>query len=175
MKFRNIALRVALSAVAATALIGVGIMPATSYAGDQKSVAPHTAGHTPTVHASMKAKMSGPFDGKLFDGTCGLEGKTDGSKEEVSFRGGMFKSSYCLSQGFKAAPYTTENKDGVTTFRSEQTDPAKGTLVWEGTISGDNLIANGTLTSTGKDPAKFWIKAALKPNQHASHPMTGKK
>ena len=176
MKNTSSKLRVAAVGFALAALVGSGLVPATANSSPSPKTGAPTAGeHKPGMHATVKPKLSGPLDGKQFESTCGVEGKTDGNKEAVSFRGGMFRSSYCLSQGFKLAPYSVETKEGVSTFKSEQTDPGKGTLVWEGTVTGDNLNATGTLTSPGKAPSRFWIKAALKPAEHAAHETGGKK
>lgn len=135
-----------------------------------KEVKPHG-----TQAMTAKPAMKGALDGKHFTGLCGMAGKTDGDKESVSFKDGLFVSSFCVNKGFKAAPYTTETKDGEVTFKSEQTDPKMGHLVWEGSIKGESLTANGTLTPEGATASSMWIKAESKANQHASHSVTKKK
>jgi hypothetical protein len=169
MNRKNVGTRLAVAALAVVCVAAWSMMPTVTIAQDHKVGSQKTAGHMD------HPKMSGPFDGKHFAGQCGVAGKTDGSKEVVTFQNGMFTSSYCLSQGFKPAPYTRETKEGVASFKSEQTDPKMGTLVWEGTITGDTLTASGTLTSAGKEPSKFWIKATSKAAQHATHEISGKK
>ncbi len=168
MNRKHVGTRVAIAVLAVVCVAAWSLTPTVTMAQEHKAGAHKTSGHT-------TAKMSGPLDGKRFAGQCGVAGKTEGSKEEVAFRNGMFTSSYCVSQGFKPAPYSGEAKEGVASFKSEQIDPKMGTLVWEGTITGDTLTANGTLTATGKEPSKFWIKAAVKAGQHTAHEATGKK
>lgn len=150
----------------AAAVACVAIAATTAFAGTQTTKPADTKQH-PSKSMTAKPAMQGALDGKHFAGMCGMAGKTDGDKEMVSFKGGMFLSSFCLSKGFKAAPYTTETKDGVTTFKSEQTDPKMGHLVWEGTIKGEALEASGTLTPEGGTASTMWIKADAKTMQHS--------
>jgi hypothetical protein len=163
--------RLILAALSLACVAAWSIAPSTSLAQGQKTQTAKTTMH----QAADKAKMSGPLDGKRFAGQVGTEGKTEGSKELVGFKGGLFTSSYCVAQGFKAAPYMAETKDGVTTFHSEQTDPAKGKLVWDGTIKGDTLTATGSLTPEGKEATKFWIKGSTARMEHAMHMPSKKK
>ena len=87
MKSTHSTIRTAALGLALAGIIGWGLAPSAAYSSPSaKTSTPTTAGHTHNMHSGTKAKMSGPFDGKQFEGTCGIEGKTDGSKEEVSFR-----------------------------------------------------------------------------------------
>ena len=91
----------------------------------------------------------GALDGKTFkiDGTVLSGGaKLEG---EILFRDGTFQSTDCEEYcNFGWSDYQTKNIDGVTHFTATAICPdAPHTVVWYGTVTGDELAVDVTWTT----------------------------
>jgi len=70
------------------------------------------------------------LDGKVFVGSMGKAGAPTGDQDQLTFKKGTFLSAACVRYGFKEAPYTTEEKDGVVTFTASPKNAKGETARW---------------------------------------------
>lgn len=81
------------------------------------------------------------LDGLQFKGKTGEKGKGDHHSDTITFENGHFRSLDCENWGFGAAPYSV-TKDGEShLFRSVLRSSERGTLEWQGIITGDTATA----------------------------------
>lgn len=99
---------------------------------------------------TAKRPAHGPLDGLAFDARIvrgpGGEPRDDALIDELTFADGHFTSAICTRYGFTPTLYWVRSTDDGTAFRAEMTSPTDGTMVWEGTVSGDAL--EGTMRWT---------------------------
>lgn len=107
-----------------------------------------------------KAHEKGTLDGKVFVGTMGKAGETEGDKDQLTFTKGTFMSSACVPFGFHEAPYTVTEKDGVMTFASSPKNAEGDTMSWTGTIK-DGILEGTAVNKTAAGETKFWFKGKL--------------
>ena len=119
------------------------------------------SGNTGTFPAS--ASM---LDGRTFSARIVRDGADDqnrGLGDTLSFSGGKFSSKICRRFNFVDAPYWIRFENGKVLFRVELKSPTDGTMVWQGTISGDTL--QGTMR---------WRKERWYWTIDATHKISGK-
>ncbi len=104
------------------------------------------------------APIQGALDGKTFTVETGEKEKSASEKDDLTFRGGKFRSSACDKYGFGDGAYTTTEKDGAVYFEAETTSPSKGKMHWKGTVRGDKI----EVTYTWID-SSHWYKPNPKP------------
>jgi hypothetical protein len=148
--------------------IGVIIVTAalagTSIAGEHPE-------HPKSGAKAAPASKAGPqaLDGQSFSGTLVKSGEAAGETDELVFKKGTFTSKACVAHGFKAAPYTTAEKDGVTTFTASASNAGGETMSWTGTVRDGAVEA----TAVHKAPAgetTYMFKSQAKKSEHPEHP-----
>lgn len=135
-------------------------------------------------HTKMKAEATsmgeGALDGKVFVGTTGKAGESEGDKDKLVFKKGTFVSTACVQYGFHDAPYTVEEKDGVTTFTASPTNASGETMSWTGTIR-EGMLEGTAVHKTSSGETTYWFKGKLgaaeasekehpKKAEHPEHP-----
>lgn len=105
------------------------------------------------------------LDGKTFSGELGRVGKP-GLADLFVFREGMFVSKECEKRcGYPAGPYWVRLEGDGVQFRSEiPCLKSDATMVWNGTVKGDDI--EGTVAWTSKRwywtiEKEFWFKGKL--------------
>jgi hypothetical protein len=106
------------------------------------------------------------LDGKTFAGGLGRVGKATKTDDLLVFRKGMFVSKECERRcGYTEAPYWVRVEGDDVQFRSEAPClKSDATMVWNGTVKGDEI--EGTITWTSKRwywtiEKEFWFKGKL--------------
>jgi hypothetical protein len=129
-----------------------------------------------------KAHAKAELDGKVFVGTMGKAGETEGDKDQLIFKKGTFVSTACVPMGFHDAPYTVTEKDGVVTFTSSPKNADGETMSWTGTVR-DGALEATAVHSAGSGETTYWFKGKLgsaeaaaeapehpKKSEHPDHP-----
>ena len=116
-----------------------------------------------------KAHHSATLDGKVFVGTMGKAGETDGDKDQLTFEKGQFVSAACVPFGFQEASYTVTEKDGVMTFAASPKNAEGETMSWTGTIK-DGVLEGAAVHKTAAGETKYWFKGKLGKSEHPEHP-----
>ena len=118
----------------------------------------------------------GALDGKVFVGSMGKAGAPTGDQDKLTFKKGTFVSAACVQYGFKEAPYTVEEKDGVVTFTASPKNAKGETMSWTGTIKNGTLDATA-VNKTPSGETTYWFKgtagaaeASHKKSEHPEHP-----
>jgi hypothetical protein len=79
----------------------------------------------------------------LLDGsTFQVEVSENGRKvfdDRLVFRDGMFFSESCRKFGFERSPYYVRTDGDEIQFLAETVSPTHGTMVWKGTVSGNQI------------------------------------
>lgn len=78
------------------------------------------------------------LDGKTFR----AEAFEDGAKvfeDQLVFKDGAFSSEACRKFGFTPSPYYVRIEGNQIQFLAETVSPTHGTMVWKGTVSGNEL------------------------------------
>ena len=116
------------------------------------------------------------LDGKVFVGSMGKAGAPTGDQDQLTFKKGTFLSAACVRYGFKEAPYTTEEKDGVVTFTASPKNAKGETMSWTGTIRNGTLDATAVNKTAGGETT-YWFKGTAGPetshkkkSEHPEHP-----
>lgn len=126
--------------------------------------------------AAAAATGKAALDGKVFVGSMGKAGAPTGDQDQLTFKKGTFISAACVRYGFKEAPYTAEEKDGVVTFTSSPKNAKGDTMTWKGTIRNDTLDATA-VNKTAAGETTYWFKGTVGPaeshqknSEHHGHP-----
>lgn len=89
------------------------------------------------------AFAGGVLDGKRF------ETLLDGDNDILKFDEGTFHSSSCEEWGFGPGDYTTKSSGDGISFEATTTSEKHGTMVWTGTVVGDNIKGSYHWTKEG--------------------------
>ncbi len=95
------------------------------------------------------------IDGKAFKIETFVDGKADGT-EIMSFKNGQVENNECIKWGFTAAPYTFDEKNA--TFKYSLTSPTEGKLMWEGTVSGNQISGQYVWVKSGQKDIHYTFK-----------------
>jgi hypothetical protein len=107
---------------------------------------------------------TGNLDGKTFNGTTGILGKSSSEKDEIRFENGHFTSVGCEKYGFGPGSYITTVDGDRTHFTDDTYSEKTGRITWVGTISGGNIDATYLWYKKGKyvTPKQIkWFKGAM--------------
>jgi hypothetical protein len=96
--------------------------------------------HTAAFAAGAPTPRNDPLDGLQFKGATGQQGKGDHHQDTITFKDGQFRSLDCESWGFGPAPYSVKKEGESYRFSATLVSPDRGTLEWEGTITGDTAV-----------------------------------
>ncbi len=98
----------------------------------------------------------GELDGKTFKGKIWAEGDP-ADPDTFIFNSGTFRSTACDEYGYESAPYTVTSKDGVKTFTSTTKNSGGATMLWQGTLKGNEIEGSAVMTDKAgeKTPMKF--------------------
>jgi hypothetical protein len=87
--------------------------------------------------ADAGSSKSDALDGLQFKGETGEHGKGDHHEDTITFKDGQFRSLDCENWGFGPAAYSVKKEGDSYRFSATLTSPDRGTLEWNGTITGD--------------------------------------
>lgn len=109
---------------------------------------PHAHAQTAPAPDTSAGLDGGPLDGLRFKVGIVKEGAEDENPlgDTLTFDGGNFSSAICKQFNFAAAPYWIRREGDTVRFLAELESPTDGRMVWNGTISGDDL--EGTMRWT---------------------------
>ncbi|HEX4826250.1 MAG TPA: hypothetical protein VFV19_18260 [Candidatus Polarisedimenticolaceae bacterium] len=120
---------------------------------------------------NVLAEEHASLDGKVFSGELNKAGDSKSDKDTLTFKGGKFLSAACVAYGFREAPYTVSEKDGVTTFTATATNDKGESMAWTGTIKGGAVEATAVNTSpSGATSYTFKGKAGAMKVKGDEHP-----
>ncbi len=111
---------------------------------------------------ALPASAEGLLDGKTFEAEASEKGKEDKTPDTLIFKDGMFTSTDCEQYGFKAAPYSATEQDGVISFESQATSDTEGTVAWSGTVDGGNISGTFVWTKPGQDAIEYTYSGKVK-------------
>ncbi len=94
-----------------------------------------------TLAADAPSTKHDALDGLRFQGQTGEQGKGDHHEDVITFKNGQFRSLDCENWGFGPAPYTITKEGDSYHFSATLRSEDRGTLSWQGTISGDTAEA----------------------------------
>lgn len=117
-------------------------------------------------NAGAIAASASMLDGRTYSARIvrdGADGENRGLGDILSFSAGNFSSQICRRFNFVDAPYWIRFEGGKVLFRVELKSPTDGTMLWQGTISGDTL--QGTMR---------WRKERWYWTIDATHKISGK-
>lgn len=97
--------------------------------------------HVAAFATESPASNSHALDGLQFSGQTGEKDKGDHHSDTITFDGGMFRSLDCENWGFGPAPYSVHKDGEKHVFRAVLRSADRGTLEWQGVITGDRAIA----------------------------------
>jgi hypothetical protein len=78
------------------------------------------------------------LDGRTFRAQA-LEKGTKAFDDRLVFKDGRFFSEGCKKFGFEPSPYYVRVEGNQIRFLAETVSPTHGTMVWKGTVSGNQL------------------------------------
>ncbi len=93
------------------------------------------------VWAASHSAHPDPLNGWQFKGETGEQGKNEHHEDVITFKDGMFRSLDCEEWGFGPAPYTVTKEGESYRFSAVLPSRNRGTLEWQGTITGDSATA----------------------------------
>lgn len=117
------------------------------------------------AQVSLQLPMSF-LEGKTFAGELGLLGEPAMTKDLLVFRDGMFISKECEKRcGYAAGPYWVRSvEEGVQVRAETPCLKSDASIVWNGTVKGDQI--EGTFTWTSRRwywtiEKEFWFNGKL--------------
>ena len=88
---------------------------------------------------SAQAADSRVLDGKSFAGTVTMQGEAKGDPDTFEFKNGQFHSTACDQYGYGTGAYSTQTKNGVTTFDATTKNDKAAPMRWQASIQGPAL------------------------------------
>ena len=108
----------------------------------------------------------GILDGMVFIGHVGPKGGVADDVDEIYFQNGQFNSRSCIKYGFESAPYVVSQDGNVISFKAVTHSTKHGQIVWEGTVTGEEMEATSIWTKKRwywfDAYEEFWLKGSLK-------------
>ena len=98
--------------------------------------------HVAVFAADAPTSKPNALDGLRFIGETGEQGKGVHHEDTITFKDGEFRSLDCEDWGFGPAAYTVKQDGESFHFSATLLSPDRGTLEWQGTITGDTATAN---------------------------------
>lgn len=114
---------------------------------------------------ASSADASHLLDGKTFIAQTGEKGKKTDHLDTISFRDGRFLSEGCVKDGFEEKTFTAVTDGEAIRFRAENVSPKLGTMLWEGTVTGNVIEATSTWIRDRwywKIRREYWVRGRLK-------------
>lgn len=78
------------------------------------------------------------LDGKTFRAEAFEEGASV-FEDQLVFKDGKFSSEACRKFGFSPSPYYVRREGNQIQFLAETVSPTHGTMIWKGTVNGNQL------------------------------------
>lgn len=108
------------------------------------------------INLSCSQNAVDTLDGKSFQLSVWDVTQPDQKQPDViTFNNGTMDPEGCHQYGFTAAPYKLNSTDKKLTFSSTCTSPAEGTIVFEGSISGESISGTMVWTKTGQADIRY--------------------
>lgn len=115
-----------------------------------------------TPESEEPANAAAPsLDGRTFVIDMREAGKTESSKDTLTFAEGKFRSKGCDQYGFGDATYTVSNRGEGVAFSASAQSETEGRMEWTGTVTGNGIEGTAVWTKEGQAPITYQYSGSV--------------